>query len=394
MMLPHASKIPIAVLYGGRSAEHEISILTALQAIEAIDPIQYIVIPVYVALSGKWFTGKKLLEKSCYRSFEKQQHLLQEVCLLPNPTIQGLLLCKDGYPTQEKIAISACFLAFHGQQGEDGCIQGLLELAELPYTGCGVTTSAVAMHKQYCKALLHQQGIPVLPGTLVTKAETLQSLSETCKRILRVPELSQFPLFVKPCSLGSSIGIGVARNEPTLKAALANVFQYEDTAIVEPYVQELIEINISVLDGDPPIASVVEIPIASAGVGALSYEDKYLRGDKTGGGMANLSRIINPIELSDEIKQAVTQHALHAFTFLRCSGVVRFDFMWDKPARRLYFNELNPIPGSLAFYLWEASSPPLLYTEIINRLLVRARTIRGKKLSFQRDVELKESLFG
>jgi D-alanine-D-alanine ligase len=288
-------------------------------------------------------------------------------------------------PSQKKLPIDICFLAFHGQYGEDGCVQGLLELADIPYTGSSISSSAVAMNKFQSKSIVLAHGIPALPSVLATKKDSIRHLPQVQNKILNA---LQFPLFVKPNHLGSSVGISKANDISQLNAALAKVFQYDDQALVEPCLEKLLEINVAVLDGNPPIASVVEIPIATAG--ALSYEDKYLRGGSksTGGqssGMAGLSRIIDPVDLKTTIKEEVIALALHSFELLDCSGVCRFDFMYDLQKEKLYFNEVNPIPGSFSFYLWDKAKPRILYTELIDRLLTSAKERKSMQRSLNRE---------
>jgi len=379
----------IAVIFGGRSAEHEISVITGLQAIQAIDSSYYQITPVYIAPNGKWYTGELLLNKSFYRRMTDSLHQIQEITLLPDPTIGGLVVKQS----QKVIPVDVCFLATHGQFLEDGCLQGLLELADLPYTGCGVTASAMAMDKYKCKAFFKTWGIPVLPSLAVSKQLAKENLHRIKELLSQIPELSQYPLFVKPNHLGSSIGVSVAKDDPSLFISLAKAFQYDDLALIEPYLANMMEINVSVLDGDPPMVSVVEIPVSTDGK-TLTYEDKYMRGgNKSKGrqreGMASLTRMINPPQLDPAIKQQALDFALKGFTALRCSGVVRFDFMFDKYSGILYFNELNPIPGSLAYYLWEKSEPPLLYTEVIQHLLERALLRKAEQRSLKRDLGFK-----
>lgn len=374
-MKPNPTSKRVAVLYGGRSAEHEISILSALQAISALDSLRYDIEPVYLHPSGKFYVGKPLLNQKFYREFDPKQ--LQELTLLPDPASQGFLNLK----TQKLFPVDIYFLCFHGQYGEDGCIQGLLEMKQAPYTGCNLMASSLAMNKYFCKLVLKAHDIPTLPHVLVKKKEALKAF----KTAFPLP----YPLFVKPCHLGSSIGISRADDEFTLKAALAKVFFYDDEALIEPCLTNLMEINISVLDGDPPVASVLEMPVSSSGV--LSYEDKYLReGSKVASsqGMASLTRVIDP-EIDPELKKTITRFALEAFSLLGCSGVVRFDFMVDLNTLQIYFNELNPIPGSLAFYLWEKSDPPLLYTEVLNQLLEQALAKRELRLSLKQNLDFK-----
>lgn len=394
-MKEHHSRIRVAVLYGGRSAEHEISVITALQAMKAIDTSLYQIIPVYVGLNGKWYTGDPLLRKSFYRRIDEA--LLQEVTFLPNPQMKGLVpLSNQKIHLQALIPIDVCLMAFHGQFGEDGCVQGLLELADIPYTGCGVLASAMAMHKHHCKIFLQSHGIPVLPSIVIKREEAMKDLQAVYQRIYQTAGLEKFPLFVKPCHLGSSIGISRTENEMELGAALAKAFRYDDEALVEPCIHELMELNVAVLEGDPPIASVVEIPLSSAGA-TLTYEEKYLRGGKKGRrrvaeGMASLTRLINPSHVDGDLKQEAIHYALKGFALLNAGGVARFDFIFDKSHQKLYFNELNPIPGSLAFYLWEKSEPYWLYTDMIHYLIQRAQQRHTKKLSLQTQLEFKALL--
>jgi D-alanine-D-alanine ligase len=383
----------VAVLFGGRSAEHEISIITALQAITALDTLRYHITPVYIDPNGRWYTGAALLDKAFYKKLPEALSQLELVTLLPDPTIEGLyrLNHKQTSIKDAVIPIDIYFLAFHGQHGEDGCIQGLLEMANATYTGSNVSASAVAMNKYLCKQFLLSHGIPCLPAAVVKRKNVPQSIQELKRFIESHDALNQFPLFVKPCHLGSSIGISIANNLQELHAALAKALRYDDEALIEPCVTQMMEINVSILDGTPPTASVVELPVASNQM--LTYEDKYLRGRKKMGaestGMASLTRVIDPQDLDPALKKQVTNYALNAFQLLDCCGVVRFDFMVDLARQRLYFNELNPVPGSLSFYLWEKSNPPILYTEILDRIILRAEKKTQSKLALQQNLGFK-----
>lgn len=371
----------LAVMFGGRSIEHEISVITALQAILALDPTKYRVFPVYLALNGKWYTGDSLLERNFYKTLPGGYEQLTEITLLPDPTIGGFTNRK----TDKTFPVDRCLLCFHGQFGEDGCVQGLLELADLPYTGSRVLSSALTMSKSHTKDLLRAYDIPSLPHVIVRKEDAIADLARVKEEILTT---LTFPLFIKPNHLGSSIGITKAVDHASLDQALAKVFLYDSIAIAEPYIDKLMEINVSILDGDPLKTSVVEIPIASED--ALSYEDKYLKGgSKNSGsesqGMAGLTRVINPKDLDPNIKQQVITLAEKAFRALSCSGVCRFDFMVDLENDRLYFNEVNPIPGSLAFYLWDQAEPRVLYTELLDQMIERCTSQKSVQRSLKRD---------
>lgn len=397
------TKKNICVLFGGRSVEHEISIISGLQLIESLDREIYHPIPVYIAQSGRWFTGSELLKKDYYKGLPGCLDSLEEVTLLPKPGVNGLtvlrktstsILSKIFNTKKDTIDVDVFVPAFHGTYGEDGCIQGLFEMADVAYTGSDVLSSAVAMNKAVCKAVAAFHGVPILPFTLVTKGELRVGVHQVRQRISSTPGLENYPLFVKPVHLGSSIGIARAKTPEELDAALAGVFKYENSAIVEPCVTNIMEVNVSVLDGDPRIASVTEIPVGTEGV--LSYEDKYLKGGgaKKGRasesqGMAGLSRVIDPKDLDLNIKESVISNALKLAEAIGSSGVGRYDFIIDTAKNKVYFNELNPIPGSFSFYLWEKSKPPLIYPQLLNRIIDRAIERKRDQSSFEKDTGFK-----
>lgn len=365
-------KKKIAVLFGGRSSEHEISIITALQAMQAIDPLAYDILPVYLALDGKWYAGDKLLDKSLYTKFEREKKDLTQVLLPPDPSIRGFVPVVDGEAKLKKPLVpDACLLAFHGQYGEDGCVQGLLEMASIPFTGCSVMASSLAMNKTVCKKVAAAEGIPVLPYVEVKRQAAVKAIDAAAEDVERRLGADSYPYFVKPVHLGSSIGISKARDRNALKVSLAKAFQFDEKALVEKCVTKIMEINVAVIDTDPVCASVVEIPISSGE--ALSYEDKYMRGgSKTADasqGMASLQRIIDPADLSPELKNRAREYAIKIYEAIGAKGISRLDFILDLNDDTLYFNEINPIPGSLAFYLWERSSPRLLYPDLIGHLI-------------------------
>lgn len=367
----------IAILFGGPSPEHEISIMTALQALRGIDPKKYDAFPVYISQDGRWFIGDALADPLFYRSLHFGS--VEEVTLLPKPSERQF----TSLQSQRRYPVDFCLLAFHGRYGEDGSIQGLFELTGIPYSGSNVLASSLSMNKYLSKELAKSCGVLVLPSCVVHKKEAKHNLQQVRERILS--ELS-FPLFVKPNHLGSSVGIAAAHNLKQLDAALAKVFLFDTEALIEPYCKEITEINVAVLDGSPPEASVVEIPIATGD--ALSYEDKYLRGGSKGGGerfdgMAGLSRVIDPSDLDPQIKERVQKEALKIFLAIGCSGVCRFDFILDPSTGQLYFNEVNPIPGSFAYYLWSASTQQLLYPELMERLILLGQKRAEEKLSLK-----------
>jgi D-alanine-D-alanine ligase len=376
----------VAVLFGGRSVEHEISVITALQLMQAIDPAVYEVTPVYIAPSGTWHTGTELLNRSFYAKVPGNLSSLAEVTLLPKPGVGGLTKLSD----HSIIPIDVFLPAFHGQYGEDGCVQGLFEMADVPYTGSNVVSSAMTMNKYACKVFLKEHGVPVLPAQRIARSDAQRDIRGAVERVLAHDGYS-LPLFVKPCNLGSSIGISKVKDASELAAALAKVFRYDTHALVEPCVNEIMEINCSVRDHDGIHASVVEVPVSQSGV--LSYEEKYLRGGgkKTGqsAGMASLTRVIDPQDLDPEIKRNVVELATRSFTVLGCSGVARLDFIVDLATGNLYFNELNAFPGSCSFYLWVRSNPRVLYTTLIHNMIETAMKHHATGASLDRNIGLK-----
>lgn len=394
-------RVRVAVLFGGRSVEHEISVITALDFIDAVDCRRYDVIPVYIAPNGRWYSGKELLQREFYKGLPAATEKLTEVTVLPKPDVGGLTVlkrpAKDGRGPSRRtdeavIPVDVFVPAFHGQFGEDGCIQGLLEMADAAYTSAELPALAVAMNKQLCKLVARAVGVPVLPAATVRKSEIQRDLPGAVDRVLATPGLSSFPLFVKPCNLGSSIGIGKAADRTELAEALARVAKFDLTALVEPCVNPMYEINVSIADFGEPTPSVVEIPGTASGT--LTYEEKYMMGGgkKTGAaprGMASLARVIDPPDLPREMKDAVTNHALTLFKAISCNGIVRFDFIVDSAKNEVFFNELNPIPGSFSFYLWVKSTPRRLYTESITTIIERARERQADKYSLERDVGFK-----
>lgn len=406
------SRKKIAVLFGGRSVEHEISIITALQLIEAMDTVVYEPIPVYVTTKGRWYVGDELLNRDFYKGLPGCLNELTEVILLPVPGKGGLTILSSGDEkkglnlssifgkAEEKqpiVPVDVYLPAFHGSYGEDGCVQGLFEMADVAYVGCNVVSAAMGMNKYHAKMFIKSHDVPVLPSVLVKKEEIDPekggSLAKVKEKIHSVAGLEEFPLFIKPASLGSSIGLGKAADDKSLDAAIIEAFKYDSTLMVEPCMEEKMEINVSVLDGPEPSASVVEIPVAEEGE-ELTYEDKYVRGGgkKSGSvseGMASLTRVIDPSDMDEETKKLARQHALTVFKALGCSGVARIDLMVDLKTNQIYFNEINTLPGSMSFYLWAKSDPCVIYTELISKIIERAEERHFTKSNLNREIGFK-----
>ncbi len=358
-------KINVAVFYGCRSVEHEVSIISAVQAMRAIDRQKYDVTPVYVDKNGEMFTGESLLEIENYRNLPELVKKCRKVYFTREGDKVLMKPVKASFIGKSKdVAIDVAFPIVHGTNCEDGTIQGLFEFLNLPYVGCDIISSAVGMDKAVFKDVLKNAELPVLDCICIQAKEYItnkQSCAETIKHKIG------FPLIVKPVNLGSSVGITKVNTEAELDNAVMLAFSFTDRILVEHAITALREINCSVVgDSDSCEASVCEEPIGNDEI--LSYEDKYMGGKKSGGskGMASLGRKI-PADLTEEKEKEIRDLACRVFKAIGANGVVRIDFMIDTETDTVYANEINTIPGSLAFYLWEATG--VKYSALIDRLL-------------------------
>ena len=362
-------KIQVAVLFGGRSVEHEISVISAIQAMESMDAERYDVLPVYLTKDNEFYTGEVLRDIKRYRDIPA---LLREATRVSMTREDGRVVLKRVPARRFGSSVLAepdvAFPIVHGTNVEDGALQGFLRTLGIPFVGCDVLASAVGMDKYVMKLLWQSLGFPVLPALRFSAGD----YADPDGVVRRVEAEVGYPVIVKPVNLGSSVGIGKARDRDALLAALDTAFAFADAVLVERAVEQLREVNCAVLgDEDGAEASVLEEPLAVDEI--LSYQDKYLDGGKGGGksaGMASLKRKI-PAELPPERTAEIQSLAVRAFGALGCSGVARIDFLLDGADGRVYLNEINTIPGSLAFYLWEAAGVP--YPELLDRLIAIAR---------------------
>ncbi len=353
-------KIRLALIYGSRTCEHDVSIISALQAAQHVNPDDYDLIYVYIDQNGEWYTGEKLADISLYRNFDKRA----VVRVIPMGAEGKLRLMQ--HPDDKLLPIGrlrqiaeadVVMPVMHGMNGEDGTLQGMLELWNIPYTSSGVLGSALGMDKIAMKRMFKACGFPVLKDVCVERSEWKRNRAGVLSRVMN--ELS-FPVYVKPSNLGSSIGINRADNKNGLEDAIDIAVSYDRRVQVETGIQDLMEINCAVLGyGGDAMASVTEMPVRWSDF--LSFDEKYLRGAKGSAkgtksapskGMSSLSRQM-PAPISPELTHRVEELAVDAFKALDCKGVARIDFLYDKAADELYIGEINTIPGSLAFYLWE-----------------------------------------
>jgi D-alanine-D-alanine ligase len=373
----------ILVLYGGMSPEHEVAIISALQVMNALKEAGHTVIPGYITKAGEWIKGdERFFQPEFYQDLQKVFREGKAAALTGNRNIQWLEKALLGFQAQD--VFDAVFPVFHGSNGEDGTMQGLLTLAGVPFVGCGVAASATGMDKILSKAVARQAGLNVVEDVVVVQAQWEREQKSLINRIKSIGS----SWFVKPATLGSSIGISYAKTEKELINALEVAFAYDSRVLVEAALENPVEVNISVMGNDPYEVSVTEQPVASSEV--LSFEDKYLRnGSKSGQrsqGMASASRII-PAPISDKQTKEVQAAAEAFFRALGGSGIARIDFMYDKKGK-LYFNEINTIPGSLAFYLWEKSGYPFpkMVDNLVKLALQRAEDKQRLVTTFQSNI--------
>ena len=363
-------KTNIGVFFGGRSTEHEISVISASQAMAAIDRDVYDVTPVYITKEGRWFTGEALTEVSNYRDPKKLLQQCSEVYMRPAYGDSNLYLARRKmFGTDTAAHIDVAIPVLHGANGEDGTIQGLFDLIGLPFAGCDVLASANGMDKITMKMILQACEVPVVDYVWFTDKEWFDNRQEVVDRI---ESKIGYPVIVKPSNLGSSVGIGRAADRERLVQCVTDATSYSSRIIVEHMVDNLKEINCSVLgDCDEYQTSVCEEPIKSGEI--LSYEDKYMGGSKGSKGMqASAKRI--PADLPEATSDRIRFLAGETFRVLSCHGVSRVDVIMDEDNGQIYVNEINTIPGSLSFYLWEASGIP--FAELMDRLV---------KLALKRD---------
>lgn len=358
MLLP-AKKIKLAVVFGSRSVEHEVSIITAQQIFENIDKRQYEIIPIYITKKGCWLTGKALLDIKNFNPPSRLETSAHPVFLVSDQS-KVKLLSPRWFFFPRKLAVDVFFPIIHGTFGEDGTIQGLFEMANAPYVGSGVSASAVGMDKIMQKDIFKNNNLSVVDYIWFLREEW----KETPKKIIQKIEKNlSYPVFIKPANLGSSIAVGRAGKQKELISAIELAVLFDRRIIVEQGLENIVEINCSVIGYRNLEVSICEQPIRSGKF--LSYEDKYLKGSKTKG-MASLSRLI-PAPISPKLTREIQKVSKAAFRVIDAAGLARIDFLVDLKREKFWICEINTLPGSLAFYLWEKSGYP--FPKLIDKLV-------------------------
>ncbi len=377
-------KTTIGIFFGGRSTEHEISVISANQAMAAIDRDKYDVIPVYITKQGRWYTGEALTDVKNYRDINALLKNCTEVYMRPIYGDYKLYKAERKLFGSDVVAtLDLAIPVLHGSNGEDGIFEGVLETIGLPYAGCNTLASANGMDKITMKMILASDGIPVVDYVWFTDK---QWFADRDALLAKIEEKLGYPVIVKPANLGSSVGIGRADNREQLLERVDDAQRYSSRIIVEDMVENLQEINCAVLgDCGDYQTSVLEEPIKSGEI--LSYTDKYMGGTKDNRGMHAAAKRI-PADLPAEETERIRFLAGETFRVLSCHGVSRVDMMIDAKSRKIYVNEINTIPGSLSFYLWEAAG--IGFSELMERLvklaLKRKREQSSKTVSYDSNI--------
>lgn len=353
----------IAIIFGGKSSEHDISVITALQAINVIDKNKYSLFPVYITKDGVWLSGQKLLDKDTYLNFDEREFKPVGINFGKGEFILGKTFPK-------KIKIDCALLCLHGLNGEDGSVQGALELAGIPYTSSSVLGSSICMDKIIMKDLFKANGFNIVDYVWFTRDEFENNEEEVLDKITSKID---YPYIVKPANLGSSIGISKCDCEDDLLYAIEVACKYDSRIIVEKAVENLREINCACIGNECEVrTSKLEEPVSWNKF--LSFKDKYLSFSKT-------SSRSEPA-LEDKLKEKVEDISKKAFKALCQSGVVRIDYLLDNVTKELYINEINTIPGSLANYLFPEHFGKLI-DELISLAIKREEDKKKNKFSYK-----------
>lgn len=383
-------KIKLGIFFGGKSVEHEIAVITANQAYASIDKEKYEIVPIYISKKGVLYTGEHLFELDQYRNMDELISKCTQVTLINDgKEVKVIRYPMKKFGNNVINTIDVAFPIMHGTNGEDGTIQGFLELLGLPYIGCDIIASSVGMDKIIMKKVLKESRLPVVDFVAFYSMEYIPKEEEWQAKI---EEKLGYPVIVKPGNLGSSVGIKKAKNKQELAEAIDFAMQFSDRILVEKAVVNLREINCSVMgDYTHCKPSACEEPISTDEI--LSYTDKYVGGGKNKvnsqgqKGMAASQKKL-PADLSDEKRTEIENLAMETFKVLGANGVSRIDFLMDKDTEKVYVNEINTIPGALSYYLWEATGKSFTaeIDELVDLALKRKRTREKMTFSYDQNI--------
>ncbi|HQU38087.1 MAG TPA: D-alanine--D-alanine ligase family protein [Anaerolineales bacterium] len=337
-------KLRVAVIFGGRSGEHDVSLMSARSVLSVLDPAKYEVTQIGITREGQWLTGEDVIGKFERNKLEGLDHFV----LSPDPSDAT----RNTYPV-----VDVFFPLLHGTFGEDGTIQGLFEMADVAYVGAGVTGSSVGMDKGVFKEVMRANDIPIVESVLASRKEIEKNMDAVLEKAEKV---GAYPLFTKPANLGSSVGVTKCHNRSDLQEGLMEAASFDRRVLIERGVNDAREIEVSVLGNDEPSASVCGEVLPSREF--YSYESKYIDGT---------SGLAIPAPLPGETSERIREYAVRAYKLIDCAGMARVDFFVEKDTNKVYLNELNTIPGftTISMYpkLWEATNLP--YATLVDRLI-------------------------
>lgn len=376
-------KIKVGVIYGGPTAEHEVSIISAVQAMNAMNEEKYEVVPIYITKDREWYTGKMLKDMDVYQDFNELKRYAKKVVLL-NKNGSFILQSVNGLFKKVLSELDIAFPIVHGNNAEDGSLAGYLETIGIPYVGPHVLGAALGQDKVVMKQVFEANNLPVVDYTWFYDTEYLTNKEEIISNINKLG----YPVIIKPASLGSSIGITFVKEESKLDSAIMEAVKYDSKIVVEKAVSNLVEVNCSVL-GNYEFRQTGELEEVVGADEFLTYRDKYIgngKGSKSKG-MVATNRVI-PARLDAKMKTKVEEIAKEAFRALNLSGVCRIDFLIDKKTKEIYINEPNTIPGSLSFYLWEPAGKPYdkLLDDMITIAIKEFKNKSKKTVSFDTNI--------
>ena len=351
----------VGVIFGGESVEHEISIITAVQAMNYIDSNKYEVVPIYISKDRRFYTGDILRDMATYKNLDDIHNKAKEVTLTKKNN-EFVLLNKNSLFNSIVNTIDIAFPIVHGKGVEDGSLAGYLDTLDIPYVGPSILGAAVGQDKVIQKQILKSEGIPVTDFVWFYDYE----YENNSKDIIKKVETLKYPVIIKPACLGSSVGIKVVNNKEELEVAITDAINYDEKVIAEKVVNNLLELDCAVLDyKDKLETSTIGEMLTKNDF--LTFEDKYLTPGSKNKTKNNSTGFIIPAKIDKEIEEKVYDISLRAFKALNLSGVTRFDFLVDKENKNVYINEPNTIPGSLAFFFFTPKGKD--YTSLLNELI-------------------------
>lgn len=378
-------KIKLGVIFGGETVEHEVSIISALQAIQNLDEDKYDVVPIYISKNREWYTGHMLRDIEVFKDFDNLKRYAKKVVLVKKDD-RFVLQTTSGLFRKEVTDLDIVLPVVHGNNVEDGTLAGYLDTIGIPYASSHVLGAALGQDKVAMKHVMKSEGLPIVDFVWFFDSEYLENKDDILKSIKKMG----YPVVVKPATLGSSVGITFVKNEKDIESAIDEAISYDTKIVVEKAVENLLEVNASVL-GNYEYQRVSPLEEVMGLDEILSYADKYLSNSKTKGsgskGMASASRII-PARISKELTKDIQETSKKVFRLLNFSGVCRIDYLIDTKTNKFYVNEPNTIPGSLSFYLWKEDGLKYkdLLDEMINIAIKEYKNKNKKVKSFESNI--------